>query len=174
MRLFIPKPKNSSVFSSTARFRSVPYFMKTGNTAKWRKKFDFPEKQGKYPLWYIKLFVYYHWSQITHKNENWGPFVSSGVEKRPWKLKSQKILKVFQFRSTISPEPFLRFRWSFLQTTDNLILFLDKKRKSLKNFKILKKIWNCNFRPKNGKLSILKIFDFFQTFEVFSNFFFFI
>ena len=30
--------KRIGFFSSTARFRSVPYFMKTGNTAKWGKK----------------------------------------------------------------------------------------------------------------------------------------
>ena len=38
--------------------------------------------QGKYPLWYIKLFFSYHWTKITHKNENWGPFVFPRVENR--------------------------------------------------------------------------------------------
>ena len=36
--VFHPKAKNSAVFSSTARFRTVPYFVKTGNTAKCDKK----------------------------------------------------------------------------------------------------------------------------------------
>ena len=38
--------------------------------------------QGKYPLRYIKLFVFYHWTKITHKNENRGLFVFPRVENR--------------------------------------------------------------------------------------------
>ena len=137
--IFHPKAeKLIGFFLRLLVFARYPISWKLAILQNGEKKFDFPEKQGKYPLWYIKLFVYYHWSQITRKNENWGPFVSSVVEKRPWKFKSQKILMVFLFRSTISLEPFLRFRWSFLQTTENLILFLDKKKEKVwKNFKSL-------------------------------------
>ena len=63
-------------------FARYPISWKLAILQNGEKKFDFPEKQGKYPLWYIKLFVSYHWTKITHKNENLGPFVSPRVENR--------------------------------------------------------------------------------------------
>ena len=126
MKFFIPKQKNSSVFFFDRLFSLATLFHENWQYCKMeKKKFDFPETQGKYPLWYIKLFVYYHWSQITHKKENYGPFVSSGVEKGLENSKVEKFLRFFLFRSTISIEPFVRFWWSFLQTADNLILLSD-------------------------------------------------
>ena len=147
MKFFIPKQKNSSVFFFDRLFSLATLFHENWQYCKMeKKKFDFPETQGKYPLWYIKLFVYYHWSQITHKKENYGPFVSSGVEKGLENSKVEKFLRFFLFRSTISPEPFVRFWWSFLQTADNLIFFLDKKRKSFKK--------TSKVRKKSKKLRI--------------------
>ena len=40
--------KTFGFFSSAARFRTVPYFVKTNNTAKWGLKFDFPNEQSLY------------------------------------------------------------------------------------------------------------------------------
>ena len=87
--------------------------------------------------------------------------------------KALKILMVFLFRSTISPEQFLRFWWSFLQATDNLLFFLDKKRKSfkktakfVKNKKVLE-LKNFRFSVENCELK------FFSKFWKFSKFFFF-
>ena len=135
-----------SFFLRPLVFARYPFSWKLAILQNGVKKFDFPETQGKYPLWYIKLFVYYHWSQITHKKENYGPFVSSGVEKGLENSKVEKFLRFFLFRSTISIEPFVRFWWSFLQTADNLIFFLDKKRKSFKK--------TSKVRKKSKKLRI--------------------
>ena len=49
-----------------------------------KQKFDFPEKQGKHPLWYIKLFVSYHITKVTNKNKIWGLFSSPGLKKLSW------------------------------------------------------------------------------------------
>ena len=77
----------------------------------------------------------------------------------------------FHFQSTISPEPFLRFWWSFLQTTHNLIFLLDKKRKSfkklqkfVKNQKVLE-LTNFRLSVENCK------FNFFSKFWKFSKLF---
>ena len=50
----------------------------------------------------------------------------------------------------------------FLQTADSLIFLSDYIRKVLKGFKVSKGIWNCDFRPKNKNLSILKLLDFYN------------
>ena len=50
--IFYSKDENhiGYFFSPIARSCAVPYFIKTGNTVKWGKKFDFPNWHSSYAL----------------------------------------------------------------------------------------------------------------------------
>ena len=45
------------------------------------------------------------------------------TKRKKFFLKSREISMIFLLRSAISPDPLVRFRWFFLQTADNFILF---------------------------------------------------
>ena len=67
-------------------------------------------------------------------------------------LKSCEISMIFLLRNAISPDPLVRFRWFFLQTADNFILFTITKNRVSDIFKFSKKIQNRDFwseKPPN-------------------------
>ena len=70
------------------------------------------------------------------------------TKRKKFFLKSREISMIFLLRNAISPDPLVRFRWFFLQTADNFILFPITKKKVSEIFKFSKKIRNRDFWSK--------------------------
>ena len=68
-------------------------------------------------IWCIKLFLFYHWSKITHKTKNKGLFMASGVEKCFQNLKIILRLYFRNLRAQINPN--FRFLSSFWSVIEN-------------------------------------------------------
>ena len=152
--------KNTCVFYPGAgRFLMLADFVKTGNSAKWnKKKFDFPEKQGKYLWGYIKLFVF-----ITYLSPICVPRVKkSAPNPQVIKFKLYFSSKYDIFR-TVEPISLM-----FVGNCWQIYCLFRLQSQYSKKFQIFHKNRNLNWRPKKTEIcQRCKISKYFQKFEIF-------